>query len=268
MKKYLLSTIVLAGIITVAAPQVTSAEEAKRDQKTEVEIKFKATDNEFDGTAAGNLILGATPTDISFTGQGGKGFKAPLKGEVASFMSDKYDNTRYVVVNDDRPDAAKPKWTVKAKLDPLTEVGGGANAAKLAANLTLQTQDIKEYHIGAYDESTLDYVKNNPNKATDTTTPSISDIIKDYSGDTVRSSATNNILKLEADGTSVSVMERVDDNADTKHSNQNELGTKKGGQGYALLFNKPVLEVKSGAIEGKSFKSDLTWELSFDDSTK
>lgn len=267
MKKYLFSTILLAGLTIGMAPSVLAAT-VERKQETDIEIKFKDKDNGFDDKAVNNLIMGATPTEITFTdGKGdqkGKGFAIPKPGSNATYRADEYELARYIVVNDDRPTDKQSTWKVEANLSTFIDTKS-KQESNLIADLLIDAEPLQEYHIGAYNEANDDYDIPNPNQLTGA---QLAAVIKPYTpGETpVMASATGQV-SLTAGGTSVEMMSKKTKELDPNHKNKAGFGVKKGGQGYAAEFSTPKLLVKSGASKGSTHMAELTWTMTFDDAS-
>ncbi|MGX7024661.1 hypothetical protein [Vagococcus hydrophili] len=268
MKKYLFSTVLLAGVVVSLAPSVTeAASTVERKQTTDVEIKFKDKDNGFDDKAENNLIMGATPTEISFTdGRGdqkGKGFTAPQAGSNAIFKADMFDESRYIVVNDDRPDERQSTWKVDANLSKFMDTKSNQES-NLVADLILDTKGLQEYHIGAYSEALGDYEILNPNYLEGA---ALSNVVKPYTPnpDSPVITSASGPVTLVAGGSSVNMINKKVKGLDPDHTKTDGFGVKKGGQGYVTEFTSPKLVVKSGATKGSTHIANLTWTMTFDD---
>lgn len=290
MKKLLFSTMALGALAVVAMPSIVSANEkdgkqvqeegntrAWQDSKVGVEFGRKTLPPS--DIFKGNLVMAYLPGSIDFGIQ-------EASANARSYINDNVairDRAEYLVVNDDRPEddantsAQMKTWTVKSTMTPLHIVGTPATETTddIAASITFEKMKLEEYDTGSQLKivnGVEDYDHKYPGeKIAGSTEINISayDGTKDVDSAVTGAWATTGINegKFTIEGGNKGaggtiVLSKPKDGLDPNHSKKDRnKGNQKGGQGYALSFNKPTLNVKGPQKDNTAYESTLTWLL-------
>lgn len=257
MKKLLISTVVLTSVAIVGLPVVSSAAEVAKTE-TDIGVKFIGDERPVTDNGIGNLVLGKTPTSFSFadTAVSSGGFT-----DINLSNTSEQQKTRYIVVNDDRSatneDTTKrpTPWSVSVKYSPLTQVGGSGTVLK--SQLDIEVGDLKEYYAGEKPE-----LQSNGTQDYNFPSPSETGATGAYSGTAVKALKTG-VVSLPGDDSLIPLLNKETAELDKDHSRDN-MGSQKGGQGYALEFKNPVLKIQQATTgnEDQRFSSKLTYVLS------
>lgn len=239
MKKLVMISLVsTAALMMFAKP----ADAKTFDDKTDVGVSFKSDDATIPGENKpykDNLSLVWKPNSFEFGEQ-------KAVGGIATFnnTSDAVE-PQYLVVNDDRPLATLPQWTLSAKLSEMKSTDKAATT--LASKLTYTLGDVQSYDIGnVIDPATNDYVAPNPSK------PEGENSLGILAADAkIQLGGTNQVMTLEAGNTtSQSVMQATEDK------------TVKGGYATQVKNTKLIVtDAKADKAAGKSFTGQVTWTL-------
>lgn len=253
MKKLLLSTALLS---TVAIAYSTNTAEAAPfvEQKTDIGVKFKGETNEETGNGVGNIVMGKSPTEWKF---------ADLKTSLSGGTTQLEDQAKrvapnYVMVNDDRAAGStgnpQTPWTLSMKFNKLQN-----GTETLNSKLTLTMGEVYNYFAGdIINANTPD--ENYPFPEPAPTAGDIYDLSKATAG--VKSDVANKSLTLDGGADAVPVLQKALAGLDPEQANQN-MGNKKGGQGYLVSFSSPVLSIQDSTADlaGETYSSELVYSL-------
>jgi len=239
MKKAILSTLLLSTIFIGAASvnaAGNAADAAERSATTDITVDLKkdeGSDQNVPGVFKDTLAIVYKPTAFKFSGY--------TTGNSLSLTNKhQYKNNQYIVVNDDRKDAAgkyleKTSWTLSGKLSNVTD-----GNKVLASSLSLKPTTLKTYNIGSdeivengtitYKPLAVDYASaSNAGAGYATTTP-----------------------KLVAGGDEVDIITAVD--AAISSTDSTNRGVVTG------LGDNAQLDIVAGAEIG-SYTGTITWTL-------
>lgn len=237
MKKTIMITLLSSAALMMFA---TNADAKSFDDRSDVGVSFKSEDPTIPGENKpykDNLSLVWKPNSFEF------GEQKAVAG-IATFNNN-VEGKQYLVVNDDRPDASLPAWTLSAKLSEMKATDG--SDTKVASKLMYTLGDAQSYDIGTtIDPITNDYIA--PNPSTEEGASSLDTLAADSK---ITLGGTNQAMTLEAGGkTSQVVMQKT------------EATATKGG--YATLIKDTklvVTDAKTANAAGKKFSGQVTWTL-------
>lgn len=148
MKKTILTSVLLSGLVLVAAPTALAVENDKGEsvESSKVQLELKKDDGYEPGTGPfkDKLAIAHKPTTFIYEGDVSKG---------ALLLDNKNEkkDQQFIAVNDDRKDPAdktgktpmSSKWSLTGKMSKLT-----IGAKDLAANINFTTGALYQYDIG------------------------------------------------------------------------------------------------------------------------
>lgn len=283
MKKLLFSTMALGTLVAVALPASVSANEVDGKQMQDAEGNTRARQESKVGVEfgtkvvpptdvfVGNLVMAYLPTDIDL----GVHESSTSGITIANPSKAIREKNNWLVINDDRPeieaadnngtaDKRMKEWKVIAS---MTELENKSDATdKLPARLTFTKTDLKEYYVGDLDTSggVADYKHSFPG----TETNGVSNLKDLDNANKFITGAwdSNSEGTFTIDGTSstsetIVLAAKAGINPDHKAKDRND-GKRKGGQGYALSFNNPSLNVTKGQKDNSKYEGTISWLLS------
>lgn len=298
MKKLLFSTMALGALAVVAMPSVVSANkedgkqvqnekgETRAWQDSEVGVEFGKKTLPPSDIFVGNLVMAYLPESIDF------GIHEASVNARSVFNPDNAirSRTEYLVINDDRPEIEDPEgtpendkgknkkmksWTVRSTMTKLEAVGGQSPADDIDASITFEKMALEEYNTGDVLKvvgGVEDYDHKYPGENISGSTTEKN--IKAYDGSDAETAVTGDWAKPgtnqgkftieggEKGAAGTVVLSKPKDGLDPNHSQKDRNGgNKKGGQGYALSFNRPTLNIKGAQKDNTAYKATLTWLL-------
>ena len=255
MKKSILSTILLSGLVLSVAAPIASAEATEVDKaSTDVEVVLEKEDdghNEGNGDYFGKLAIVWKPTRFQYQGK-------TSNNDIFMANNNEFKERNFIAVNDDRRDEGTPgnpqdgdqpaegTWKLSGKLNELTHSYSGK---ELDARLNIKPEAPYIYNIG---ESFVDAKGNRRYEPKPIPNPHTSETLISADGDLKDVYDLKSDFTLESKGDAIQFLSKKDDVA---FKNDGRSGI------FTNLGNNSITVLGDSGKESGVYNGTITWTL-------